>query len=63
MADNALRVVLAERKEAMLEELKLVHEAINQAKGNPDRNADWIAKLEDWHGELQSLIEDIPKNG
>lgn len=59
-SDKELGSALAERKEALLEELNFVHDAIALAKSRPEANADWIGKLEKWHNELHALIEEMP---
>ncbi len=63
MSSKDLESVLAEREKALLEELSFVRKAISQAKGHPQANVEWIAKLEKWHDELHALIEGIPKEG
>ncbi|MGJ0426229.1 hypothetical protein [Methylocystis sp.] len=45
-SDKELGSVLTERKEALLEELTFMHDAIALAKSRPEANADWIGKLE-----------------
>jgi hypothetical protein len=63
MSLENLESELAFRKETLIEELKLVHNAISQAKSRDDANAEWAAKFKKWHDELHALIEAIPKKG
>jgi hypothetical protein len=49
-----------ERKQAMLDELSIVHEVLSHAVSTHETEL-WLNKLEKWHQELHRLIEDMPK--
>ena len=56
-----LVATFSDRKEALLEELELVHHALAEAKPSEENKA-WLEKMKKWHDQLQALVDDMPKN-
>ncbi len=61
MRDKAsLEAVFEGRKKGLIDELKLVHEALAHAVPT-EETKEWLAKLQKWHNDLHALIGGMPE--
>jgi hypothetical protein len=59
-----LSELLEVRRQALIQELEMVHTAISRISEKGQITEDtkqWVKKLNKWHEELQDLLDRIPK--
>ena len=55
--------LMEERRQALIQELELVHTAISEISNNAQTSENsklWLQKLRKWHDELHELVQKFP---